>query len=336
MAAAARPYLSQEIETAPRGIRAGTTRSWTAFGKLGFEYDSNVVAGPSSKVDERSNTPPKPAQLPGSQTDVSGKGDGRVVLSAGGDYRLVDNDVWSLSMGGEVDSSIHFSLSDFDLLGFPLWLEVASHWGELRYGLAGEWRYYLLNYENFYQEGLLTPWLSFPEAEGLSGQVYYTFRGRDFFKKPFDPGRDGINHAIGLRQQAQLEDLEVTLTGGLQYDKEDTISNLAMGAGPEFQYNGYQFDLGARYALNQLMRFDVSYLVRIEDYDNPNSFAGAPNSSFQFRRHDNAHFFLIGGEYDLTDSVALTADFLAVINGSNIPNFDYDRFIISPGVRIRF
>ncbi len=334
MAVAARPYLSQEIQSAPGAARASTTRPWTAFGKLGFEYDSNVVAGPSSNPPQRSN--PKPTPLPGSSTDVSGEGDGRVVLSAGGDYRFVDNDVWSLSVGGDIASSIHFSLSEFDLLGFPLWLEIASHWGALRYGLAGEWNYYLLDYESFYQEGLVTPWLSFPEAESLWGQVYYTFRGRDFAEEPFDPGRDGINNAIGLRQQAQLESLGMTLSGGLQYDKEDTISNLAMGAGPEFQYSGYQFDIGARYALNESTRLEASYLVRLEDYDDPNSFAGAPTSSFQFRRHDNAHFFLVGGEYDLSENIALTADFLAVINGSNIPNFDYERFIISPGVRISF
>jgi len=332
MEIAARPYLADELGVAPRFADGGSAKPWSVFGKFGIEYDSNVIAGPSDNPVQRAN--PRPTPLPGSRSNVSADGDGRVVLSAGGAYRLIDDDVWSLSMGGDVRSSIHFSLSEYDLLAFPLWLEVASHWGEVRYGVAGEWHYYLLDYENFYQEGLVTPWISFPEAEGLWGQVYYTFRGRDFFEKPFDPGRDGYNHAVGLRQQASLENLGVTLTGGIQYDKEDTVSNGPMGR--EFQYNGFQFDVGGGYDVMDALRVYTSYLLRIEDYDHPNSFAGAPTSSFQFRRHDNGHFFLVGGEYDVTENVALTTDLLAVINGSNIENFEYDRFIFSPGVRVSF
>lgn len=332
MAIAARPYLADEIDASPGFGGGGTDKPWSVFAKLALEYDSNVIAGPSDDPPLRAN--PKPTPLPGSTKDLTREGDGRAVFAAGGSYRLVDNDLWSLSMGGEARSSVHFSLSEFDLLAFPLWMEVASHWGDVRYGLAGEWHYYLLDYESFYQEGLVTPWVAFPEAEGLQGQVYYTFRGRDFFEKPYNPGRDGYNHAVGIRQQADLESLGLTLTGGLQYDKEDTVSNGPMGR--EFQYSGYQFDIGAGYAILESLRVHTSYLFRLEDYDHPNSFAGAPNSQFEFRRHDNAHFFLAGGEYAVTENVALTADFLAVINGSNIENFEYDRFIISPGVRVRF
>lgn len=329
MARAARPYLAEEGETSLSEITA--TAPWSVNAIARLEYDSNVVAGPSS-------APPQPNGLPG---NVKGKGDGRFVLGVGGQYRLVDNEQWSLALGGDINSSIHFSLRQFDLLGLPLWMQVASQWGEVRYGVVGEYHYYLLDYESFYQQGMVTPWVSFPEAEGLTGEVYYTFRGRDFFDEPFEtkgrgfnPGRDGINHAIGLRQRLELEELGLTLSGGLQYDKEDTISNGPMGR--DFQYNGYQLDLGGRYALTEAIRFDASYLLRLEDYDHPNSLAGAPNASARFRRHDNVHFLMLGGEYDLTENVALTAAFLAVINGSNIPNFDYDRFILSPGVRVSF
>jgi len=329
MAKAAQPYLAEEGESSLAQVTAA--KAWSVRGIARLEYDSNVVAGPSS-------APPQPNNLPG---NVKGKGDGRVVLGAGGQYQIVDNDQWSLSLGGDINSSIHFSLRQFDLLGLPLWMQVSSQFGEVRYGVVGEYHYYLLDYESFYQQGLVTPWVSFPEADGLTGEVYYTFRGRDFFDEPFEkkgrgfnPGRDGMNHAIGLRQQFEMEDLGLTLSGGFQYDKEDTISNGPMGR--DFQYNGYQLDLGGRYALTEAIRFDASYLLRLEQYDHPNSLAGAPNASAAFRRHDNVHFLMLGGEYDLTENVALTAAFLAVINGSNIPNFDYDRFILSPGVRVSF
>ena len=69
----------------------------------------------------------------------------------------------------------------------------------------------------------------------------------------------------------------------------------------------------------------------MEDYQFVNS-----RASYLVRRHDNQHDFTVSLEHDLTAAVTLTFDYLGVINNSNVPSFDYDRNIVSAGVRVHF
>ena len=55
-------------------------------------------------------------------------------------------------------------------------------------------------------------------------QVYYRLRGRDFAGQPFEPYRDAINNAIGLRQMFLLGAFDRTLTIGYQWSDNDPAS----------------------------------------------------------------------------------------------------------------
>jgi Tfp pilus assembly protein PilF len=321
-----------EVRQPPPLTRGGTQKPWSVYGKLGFEYDTNVVIAPSDSA------------LSTAQ-GISRQADGRTVIGAGGSYTLLDTDVGSLRASYDFYQSIHFQLTQFDLQGHRLRLDAASQPGTLSYGLSGTYDFYALDYQSFFQELLGTPWVAVAEGSDAATQLYYTARGRDFFRKPYDPSRDAIDHAIGLRQYVALGDVERVLSVGYQFDAEDTLSHGPDGqpiictpttqtsgcGGRDFDYTGNQLDVQVTTPLFGVARAQVGYLFRLEGYQFPNS-----RTNFGVRRHDNAQQFALALEHDLTAELALTFDFIGMINNSNIANFDYDRDIVSVGVRARF
>lgn len=314
---AAQRYVAETPE-GPGGAAAvsAARKPWSLYGQLGFEYDTNVVAGPSESSVKG---------LPG----ISGEGDGRTVVAAGGDYKILDGEYGSLRAEYDFYQSIHFKLTEFDLQGHRVRADFASKPQLISYGLSALYDFYALDYQSFYQEGIATPWVAVEEGPAAATQLYYRLRGRDFLRKPFDPGRDAVNHAVGLRQFALLGSVDRVLSAGYQFEKEDTTSSGSMGR--DFQYDGHQLDLTVSFPITALLRGEAGYLFRLEDYQFPNSRTG-----FHSRRHDTEHEFALAVAYELTPQWALVGDYIGVINNSNIPEFEYDRNIVSAGVRVTF
>ena len=308
---AAQAYTGGEIRQPPAALAAGRKKPWSLYAGLGFQYDTNVVLAPSDSDVK-------------SAEGISDESDGRAVVSAGGDYVLLAGDAGSIRAQYDFYQSVHFRLTEFDLQGHRLRLEAAAQPAPVGYGLAVTYDFYALDYRSFFQEGLLTPWVAYAESPGAVTQAYYTFRGRDFFRDPFDPARDGIDNAFGVCQYLALGDATRVLSFGYQFDTENTDAN-------DFGYTANQGDIELIMPVVDLATVQVGYLFRLEDYSDPNS-----RADFAFRRHDHEHQFALAVSHDLTSQVALTLAYIADINGSNISAFDYDRHIVSGGVRVTF
>jgi Flp pilus assembly protein TadD len=310
---AAQQYVSG---AAPQPLAGEELRKrWSAFGRLAFQYDSNVVIAPTSSDVQAAE-------------GISRQSDGAAVLAAGGDYTLLDSDsVW---MQGHYDfyQSVHFQLTKFDLEGHRLRLDIASKPARVTYGFAAIYDLYFLDYQTFFQEGLGTPWITFAEGPRAATQLYYTLRARDFFRSPYSPYRDGFDNAFGLRQYVNLWSPDWVLGFGYQFDAENTAGSRG---GNDFQYKGNQFDVGVSLPVYSLARAQLAYLFRLEDYQFPNS-----RDNFQFARHDQDNQFAVALTRDLTANLALGLDYIGVFNSSNIADFDYNRNIVSVGVQVTF
>jgi tetratricopeptide (TPR) repeat protein len=314
---AAQRYTAMEEGRRPSKAPEEAAKPWSLAATASVQYDSNVVIEPSD------------SDVLLTAQGVSGQDDGAAVLTAGGGYTLLDAVVGSLRAEYDFYQSIHFQLTEFDLQGHRVRLGAASRPGNVSYGITGTYDFYALDYQSFFQEALATPWVSVAEGEAAAMQVYYTMRGRDFFRDPFDPGRDSINNAAGIRQYAMLGSAARVLGVGYQFDSEDTLSDGPMGK--DFEYNGHQLDIGVSLPLWSLVDLQLAYLFRLEDYQFPNS-----RADFEFRRHDNAHQFVVALAHDLAPHVAVISDFIGIINNSNVGAFDYDRYIVSLGLRMAF
>ena len=319
-----------DVRQPPVPRPAARTKPWSLSASLGFQYDSNVVLAPSD------------SDLKSAQ-GISRKDDGRFVVGAGGAYTLLDTDYGTLRGAYDFSQSVHFQLTEFDLQGHRLRLDAASKPGVVSYGLSGVYDFYALDYQSFFQELLGTPWVSFAEGDSAATQLYYTARGRDFLRKPFDPARDAIDHALGVRQYLDLGSPERVLSAGYQFDAEATLthapddqqisctptSQTGGCGGRDFDYKAHQLDIGINFPIFSLAQGQAAYLFRLEDYQFPNS-----RANFEFRRHDQEHQFVVDARREITTHVSATLGFIGILNNSNIPAFDYDRFIISAGVLV--
>jgi lipoprotein NlpI len=310
---AAQEYLTTGNVAVPEA--AAEAKPWSIYGGLGFEYDSNVTIGPG---DTNFNTP----------VDISGESDGRVVLRAGGRYSFLSSARLSLVSTYDFSQSVHFDLTEYDLQGHRLGLRLGSQKGAFSYGVAGGYNFFALNYQTFFQEGLGTPWLTYAINEWTSTQAYYTIRGRDFFRAPFDPGRDAINHAFGMRQYFALGDPQRVLSVGYQFDIEDTIADGPQGR--TFAYQGQQFDLDVQLPVWEDGLVQLGYLFRYDDYDHPES------GWTLKRRRDDEHQFVIAATKPISDYVSLQLSYAGIIQSSNVTEFDYDRHIVSGGILIAY
>ena len=303
----------------PAGEVAARQKPWSLYGEVGFQYDSNAVLAPSDagvKVTE----------------GITRQSDERAVIALGGDYQLLDTEVGSLRVEYDFYQSIHFHLTDFDLQGHRVRLDATSARGPVSYGISGIYDFYALDYQSFFQEGLGTPWVAVNEGDAAATQAYYTLRGRDFFRKPYDPARDAINNAVGIRQYLDLGTLgpaDWLLGFGYQFDAEDTVSD-SLGA-KDFQYKGNQADVGLSFPLYTFAQMQLAYLFRLEDYQFPNS-----RAAFEFRRHDNEHQVVVAVQRSLTANISAEIDYFRVINNSNISDFAYDRDIVAASMRVTF
>jgi tetratricopeptide (TPR) repeat protein len=323
MTEVAREQPQTEMGRAAQAYLAGgaapalATKPWSVYGGVSFGYDSNVVIGPSNS-DFNFNA-----------IGIGQQGDGFALLQAGGAYRFLDTDWGSLTARYDFYQSIHFDLTQFDLQGDRFQLDAVSRPGRVTYGLYGAYDLYLLNYQTFFQEGIGIPWVALAEGDRATTQVYYRIRGRDFFRGPFDPGRDGFGNAFGLGQLLSLGEPGWLLNGGYQFDAEDTVSNGPQGK--DFQYNANEFTVEVTAPRFWETTVRAGYMFRLEDYQFPNS-----RVDFAFRRHDHANQVALGAVHELTPNVALTLDYIGVFNGSNIADFVYTRNIVQGGVRVMF
>lgn len=310
--------VAQEYLSAPAASVAARAKPWSVHADLGFEYDSNVVLAPDDESIQDTR-------------GISDQSDGRTVLGAGGSFRVVDAEhVWA-ALSYDFTQSLHFSLNEFDLQGHRIRLDVGSKTGIVQFGVSGYYDYYLLDFEKYYQQGVGVPWVTLFERDVAATQLYYRFRARDFLDDPFDPYRDAYNHAFGVRQLVLLGAVDRYLSVGYQLDDENPISD----DGDDFQYLGHQVDAHVRFAVRDWFDGLTGYTFRFDDYDSRNSRTGAP-PRFGKRREDNDHQLVVRFERALTSYLSAAVQYLGVFNDSNIAEFEYDRHVVSAGVRVHF
>ncbi len=287
-------------------------KPWWVHGGVAFEYDSNVSIGPSD-------------QPPSVAADVSEKSDGRSVLSAGAGYSLLQQRDWVATLGYSFSQSVHFDLTRFDLQGHRLGGELSWHQPQWSAGLGAGYAFYALNYQSFFHEGLVTPYLTWRPHEAAATQAFLAFRGRDFLRKPYDPGRDARNYAPGVRQYLNLGRADRVLMLGYQFEIEDTVSDGPQGR--TFDYHAHELRAEFAWAISEPLQLQAGYAYRAYSYENRESGFGAR------KRSDDAHEFALAARYRLSDHLALVGSYIGQMHDSNVGVFEYDRYILSAGLQ---
>ena len=343
---------ARQLAVAAAGTQFSTVRSHpmpipgappaTLYAYTGFEYESNVVL---------EDTP-----------FITNKASGRWIFGAGGDYRIIDNDMVRWDFAYDFYQNVHFNVSSVKLQGHTLRSSVSfGNWAVVP-GLHAAYDAYLLGTDGYYQEVLGTPFLAIPEPGIGEMELFYRIRARDYLSAPFDPAQDAINHAVGLRQIFRFGPQEDRVFDiGYQWDRNDPISSVAtvgtldpqtgqvtnlmqVASGRDFDYEGNELDVGLAWPIPGWVEVDLRYGYRHEDYLHGNSRLAAVDAflpdgtrvEIRPKRNDDSHYVVLGVTRDFTDRIYGRLGYRFRTNDSNVPVYSYDSHTVSATVGVHF
>jgi tetratricopeptide (TPR) repeat protein len=303
-----------------------------AYGSFGLQYDSNVVLAPSSGV------------LSSAALGVTRQGDGRGTIAVGAAYAPWLTDLAQFSIGYDFYQGLQFHLTQFNFQDNRVTAQAAANAGRFRFGVVGNYDYFLLSTDSFLSEVAGTPWTSIDEGDFGHTDLLLRVRYRDFKVREFTP-HDGVNYAAGFRQFANLGAPDRYVWLGYQFDREsESHSNVMVvstsddmlvttNIGNPFGYYGNQVETGISWLLPASVAAEASYAFRYEYYDPSSTSPFAPIGQ---RRHDDVHEVTVVFRKQLTEMFGLTAAYLGTFDNSNEPLFTYNRNIGSVAVDVSF
>lgn len=295
--------------------RALDDKPWSVYGEMGIAYDSNVKLSPDN------------AAIQGTRKSGN-ESVGRLQIALGGKYRVLDTEMFVGTLGYDLYQGVNFGENDYDISSHRLSANIATRatsWYQA--GLSTYYNYYGRNYQSFFHEGTAIPWVAFYEGDVAATQVYYRVRGRDYTRNPFEPYRDSINNAFGVRQLFLLGAVDRVLTIGYQWSDNDPFSK----DGTDFAYQSHRLDFELEASVLDWFDARLGYALIVDNAEHANSRTG-----FVHGRNDTQHQIVIHLERPLTQHLNAAVDYFGIINDSNIDEFEYDRSIVSAGVNMRF
>jgi hypothetical protein len=121
---------------------------------------------------------------------ISGKGDGRFVLDAGGTYVPWTSGPASLAVSYEFFQSLQFHLTQFNLEDHRPAVQLMFDFGRVFVGLLGRYDYYLLSTNSFMQEATAFPWVALREPGIGRTEIYFRAQRRDYKKESVCTGTE--------------------------------------------------------------------------------------------------------------------------------------------------
>lgn len=306
--------------------------TYSAFGTVALEYDSNVNLGTDNIVDG----------------SITGEGDGRVVLNTGGRWVPWRWGGASVALSYEFFQSLQFELTDFNLQDNRPAVQVQYDFERVSLGLLGRYDYYLLETDSFLQEATAFPWVSVRSAGVGRTDFYYRMQWRDY-KQPAYAVLDGFYHFPGVRQFFELGSAERQLFVGYQLgaaagDRGGTA--LEQAANDAYMYFAQQAEVGVRWPLPYLVTGEAAYRYEYQSYQNASRcFPPAPDNCDPSapdggaRRRDHDHRVILSLERPLPEvweHLFVVASYFGTFNDSNKPIFEYNRQIGSLALSVRF
>jgi tetratricopeptide (TPR) repeat protein len=280
-------------------------RPWTFSLSAGGEWDSNpLVSGETVPRDD----------------------DYRGVWRARGSYRLWDRGGFSVNAGGEGYWSIHADEDVVDLQTYLSFVNLGYDLGPVTLGLGYDFLYTFFDFDDpFRRLNRLTPSVAVRESDWGLTQIYYQFQDFEFFPGVQDPSldADGQEHLVGIGQY-------VFLPAPVSYVRFGALGDFQETDGSEFEYKAYELFAGTSITLPFSSQFDVLYRFADRYYD-ANSFF-PPNQE----QESTIHRVTLELIKSVTPHIDVSVAGSLTFRDSNIPVFDYNRYIAGGYVTYRF
>lgn len=334
--------------------------TYSAFGTMALEYDSNVTLGPNQTIPQ----------------SVSGKGDWRYVVNGGGRWTPVQWGGASLSLSYEFLQTVQFQLSDFNLTDNRPAAQLQYDFDWVSIGLLGRYDYYLLGGESYLSEATGMPWVSIRE-EGFGRTEIYTrvqprsFKAANCPPPPKNPdgttgpgtscygALNGIYSFAGARQFFDIGNAAQQLWVGYQLGfQTPQPGNTALQEfnRDQYQYGSWSGEIGVRWPLPYEVLGELAYRFEHQSYSpasgcftndgvtpaaclNLSNYPSGFNPRGLTPRADNDHRVIFSLERpipELWDHLSVVVSYFGTFNDSNKTVFTYNRNIGSLALQVRY
>lgn len=304
---------------------------------LGFKYDSNVNAQPSSgTIFDNQNL----------ASAVSGQEDTALNLTLGAAYiaPFSFRTPCSLSIQYSLYADRYFRRDDYNIAQQALSITPGYTFGRFSFLLPFVGRY--VNFQrdigtdmtqslNWWQNtryllsGGTSPTLRYMVNDKNIVEVAYGFMQNKYYyttesTAPKDPNedRDGYSNSGALGWTYFFN--EGAALFAVRYTYTDMMTD-----GQNWSYIENKFGLSLVYPLLEMLKVQVTAEAAFVDYKNENTI-------FNIRRRDEVYNGALTFIYSLTKNMDLNAQYSYMKEHSNISTYDFDRSIASVGIEYRF
>jgi hypothetical protein len=298
--------LPEERARGERRERAA--RPWDLEIGTGIQYDSNV------RLDPR-----------------DGRDSAGFLFRLGGHYDPYRDDRTLVRFDYDFFQVLHTDVRDYHVRSHR-WRGTASRalMPSLWVGAQAGYDHVTLDSHAYLQEPWVMPYLSILESDLGATQIVYRHAEQDYLGSPFGDNaidRDGPTDATGVNRLLYFFDRRVTANIGYAYEEATPHKRI----GDDYARQTHQARVGVRFPAWWRTFVELEYTYRYEDYTEPNTAVGGRKT-----RQDNGSYvaaFLRRPIYANVDGVV---SYFAVVNGSNIPIYDYDRHVVAFELRYSF
>lgn len=269
-------------------------RRWKVQTSAAWEFDDNVT-----RVE---------------QDVISNVGDFSVNLGFQGEYKIVNNPKYEVSLGYDVFQSIFQDLTEFNFQSHGISFSGAHDADSWDAGLDYSYTYNLLGNRQFLGIHSISPSFGFSLRPNLYTSFSYTFQDKTFFRIQ---ARDANNQALGVTQFYFFMKSKAYLNFSYRVDFEDT-------SGPQFDYTGHTLNGVLQLPLPFETKVRLSYRFRLKDYQNVTPSIGV-------ERKDDKETIRLVLTKKLMKYMNFTLDYRRIEASSNLPAVDFRENIILVG-----
>ncbi|MDE2180362.1 MAG: tetratricopeptide repeat protein [candidate division NC10 bacterium] len=296
--------------------------------RTGVQYDTNVRVAPTENL----------LNLQGPRRGSVGE-----TVYARGEYDIVRTPIFSATASYAFLQVFNNQVTDFDIMDHTGGLET-TYKGYIAalpalVGLQYNYERLLLGQKDFVERHYVTPYLTLSEADWSLTTLQYRFETKDF-KSPLTAGlpeenRDARNYLAGFTHFFLFAGGRHYIKLGYQYDAE-------VADGLDYTYHGHKAIAGFQVTLPTEVRLLFNYELHRRIYPEPNALAtllnesGTAGTSFNTRRRDTDHSFLVVLSKKLSKGFTVSLDYFGEWNHSSFSLFDFNRNVMSFNVIWRY
>lgn len=300
--------FAKEYEDAlNRNLKAYKT--WHFSAGLGYLYDDNVIAAPSSSI-------------PG--TILSDQKDSSIAASFGVNYSPIVPSPYYFTAQYNIYANTYFKLSEYNTISNNLIITPGLNFDKSIATLPISYTYQLFNGKKYM--GLLTikPTYNIILMDKLMGQVALGYGRRAMLQSPTfeDENRDAdiLNGSLGVYYF--IKDNLGFLTARYEHAYENT-------KGVNWKNNGDRFSLGILYPISEKLFLNLSGDIYLQKYKNV-------HSVFKVKRDDKLYSGSVMLTWEVIKDLQVNLQYAHTKADSNITVYDYKRNVYNLAIQYNF